>query len=87
MPARRWTTDEEHNFLEDKYRTYLKSQKTGTLRRFWVELNHDWFRLFSEHTKLFGDIEALTGQQEEQYAEAIRSRKMVSAEITYSILR
>ncbi|KZT12199.1 uncharacterized protein LAESUDRAFT_754693 [Laetiporus sulphureus 93-53] len=76
MPARRWTTNEECDFLEKKYGGYLKSQKTRSLRKFWVELDHEWFQLFSERKKLFGEIANLTSEQDAQYTTAIKDRKI-----------
>ncbi|KZT00012.1 uncharacterized protein LAESUDRAFT_718387 [Laetiporus sulphureus 93-53] len=45
-------------------------------KKFWVEVDHEWFQTFSEHKKLFGEITELTTEQEVQYSKAIQHRKI-----------
>ncbi|KZT02328.1 uncharacterized protein LAESUDRAFT_792833 [Laetiporus sulphureus 93-53] len=71
-----WHIRNECDFLEKKYSGYLKNQKARSLRKFWVELDHEWFQLFSERKKLFGEITDLTSEQKAQHGTAIQHRKI-----------
>ncbi|TFY57774.1 hypothetical protein EVJ58_g6820 [Rhodofomes roseus] len=76
MPARRWTTDAELEYLQTKLDSFRSHQLAHTLHRFWPDIYREWFLKFPERPRVLPDVDGeLSEAEEKQLQEAIGNRK------------
>src|ERR1700722_9722188 len=78
MPSKKeWASEEQSNFLKEWLEKYITVQKKGQFDKFWPKLDEAWFERYPERTTLFGVVENLTPEEENQLGTAIQKRKRV----------
>ncbi|TFY53688.1 hypothetical protein EVJ58_g9312 [Rhodofomes roseus] len=76
MPARRWTTDAELEYLQTKLDSFRLHQLAHTLHRFWPDIYREWFLKFPERPRVLPDVDGeLSEAEDKQLQEAIVNRK------------
>lgn len=84
MPAARWTTKEQTEWLQERLAQYITEHtKDKDYSHFWPVLNAEWFKQFPEEAVMFPDIPAdtLSAEQNLTVDEAKTKRKTVSPSI------
>ncbi|KAH9839351.1 uncharacterized protein C8Q71DRAFT_894829 [Rhodofomes roseus] len=76
MPARRWTTDAELEYLQTKLDSFRSHQLAHTLHRFWPDIYREWFLKFPERPRVLPNVDGdLSEAEDKQLQEAIINRK------------
>ncbi|KAG1731318.1 uncharacterized protein EDB91DRAFT_1252179 [Suillus paluster] len=79
MPAARWTSNVQTEWLQERLPQYLTEHlKEKDYSRFWLTLIRDWFKQFPEEAVVFPDIpaDALSPEQCIEVGEAENRRKI-----------
>ncbi|KIK77961.1 hypothetical protein PAXRUDRAFT_165274 [Paxillus rubicundulus Ve08.2h10] len=78
MPAARWTTKEQLEFLNGQLPSYLENCEAKSYDWFWPGLNTAWFVKWPERSVLFPNFPVeipLTPEQNEELGKAVVARK------------
>jgi len=81
--GKRWTTEDQNEFLESQISDFLKAQRESRVTRFYTALHEEWFIRWPEVDSLFpadpdSPHDIPTPEQDAELQKAIQKRKNVS---------
>ena len=87
MMGKKWTTEEQDEFLDGYHTQYLESQKEGRYGKLWPLVDEAWFSKYPEIKTAFPDKSAddLTEMEKDSLKDAIRKRQQVSSDPMISL--
>ncbi|KAJ2976198.1 hypothetical protein NUW54_g11606 [Trametes sanguinea] len=79
MPPPRWASDEQSLWLVRRRSDWRQARKSGQTASFIANTHNAWSQLWSDRTRLFGDKDTLSEEEERELGKAVKARQTAFA--------